>query len=296
GLGKVTFNPSETSKTVRILIVDDNFVEGNEVVNLALSNPTGTGVGLGSPNQSTLTINDNDAVSSTTNPVDTASFFVRQHYLDFLNREPDPSGLAFWVNNINGCSPTPCTEVSRINTSAAFFLSIEFQTTGTVAYAANRAAFGSSASGVSPAAVLYGQFEKDVQQLQQNLVFGQPGFDAQLEANKTAYFNDFLNRPEFQSAFPSTLTNAQYVDKLLANAGIAPSQVRLFVVNLTNSQEVPPTTPTTTTGAARPASFGTARFRLNAAQTAMTMTATANNIDITNSQTADTNDDLIAAH
>src|SRR5207248_9012447 len=72
-LGKVTFNPGETSKTVRILIVDDNFVEGDEDIELALSNPTGTGVGLGSPNQSTLTINDNDAVSSTTNPVDTAS-------------------------------------------------------------------------------------------------------------------------------------------------------------------------------------------------------------------------------
>src|SRR5205085_1540180 len=78
-LGKVTFNPGETSKTVRILIVDDNFVEGNEVVNLMLSNPTGAGVGLGSPNTATLTIIENDAVVSTANPVDTASFFVRQH-------------------------------------------------------------------------------------------------------------------------------------------------------------------------------------------------------------------------
>jgi hypothetical protein len=26
--------------------------------------------------------------------------FVRQHYHDFLNREPDPSGLAFWTNEI----------------------------------------------------------------------------------------------------------------------------------------------------------------------------------------------------
>src|SRR5207253_8678450 len=75
-LGKVTFNPGETSKTVRILIVDDNFVEGSEVVNLALSNPTGAGVGLGSPNQSTLTINDSDVVAPTTNPIDAASFFV----------------------------------------------------------------------------------------------------------------------------------------------------------------------------------------------------------------------------
>jgi hypothetical protein len=32
------------------------------------------------------------------------------------------------------------------------------------------------------------------------------------------------------------------VDNLLASAGLSPSQVRLFVVNLTNSQEVPPRT------------------------------------------------------
>ncbi|HEX3281957.1 MAG TPA: CHRD domain-containing protein, partial [Pyrinomonadaceae bacterium] len=93
-----------------------------------------------------------------------------------------------------------------------------------------------------------------------------------------------------------TLTNEQYVDNLLASAGLSPSQVRLFVVNLTNSQEVPPTVPTTTGGVARPASFGTARFQFNDAQTAMTMNVTANNIDFTGSQTADTNDNLIAAH
>ncbi|MDQ3746268.1 MAG: hypothetical protein M3444_17990 [Acidobacteriota bacterium] len=31
----------------------------------------------------------------TANPVDEAQFFVRQHYLDFLGRVPDDSGLAF---------------------------------------------------------------------------------------------------------------------------------------------------------------------------------------------------------
>src|SRR5207249_888155 len=118
----------------------DNFVEGNEVVNLMLSNPTGAGVGLGSPNQATLTINENDVVAPTTNPIDTASFFVRQHYLDFLNREPDPIGVLFWTNNITSCVNAPCTEVARINTSAAFFLSIEFQRTGLLSYLTNRAA------------------------------------------------------------------------------------------------------------------------------------------------------------
>jgi hypothetical protein len=31
-------------------------------------------------------------VATPTNPIDTAAFFVRQHYLDFLNREPDQAG------------------------------------------------------------------------------------------------------------------------------------------------------------------------------------------------------------
>jgi uncharacterized protein (TIGR03118 family) len=287
-LQKVTFAPGDTSKTVRILIVDDKFVEGDETVNLALSNPTGTGVGLGSPNQATLTITDNDSSPSSTNPVDDAQFFVRQQYLDFLNREPDPAGFNFWVNNITSCgSDAQCIEVKRINTSAAFFLSIEFQRTGLTAYLANKAAFNSIP--------LYGRFELDTQRLQKDFVFGAPGADAVLEANKQAYFNDFVTRPEFVAKFGG-LTNGQYVDSLLASAGIDPPNVRLFVTNLTNSQENPPTTPTTSTGGVRPASFGTARFQFNAAQTAMTFTATVNNIDFTGSQTADTNDNLIAAH
>ena len=34
------------------------------------------------------------------NQIDTTDFFVHQQYLDFLNREPDPSGFAFWTSNI----------------------------------------------------------------------------------------------------------------------------------------------------------------------------------------------------
>jgi hypothetical protein len=183
--------------------------------------------------------------------------------------------------------------VKRINVSAAFFLSIEFQRTGLLAILANKAALPKP---ITPPGVFYGQFERDVQALQNNLVFGEPGFDAQLEANKQAYFDDFVNRPEFVAAYGAS-TNAAYVDALLTNAGITPSQVRLFVLNLTNGQEVPPTVPTASGGGARPASFGTAKFQFNAAQTALTMTATINNIDVNGTQTpADTNDNLTAAH
>ncbi|NET53862.1 MAG: hypothetical protein F6K09_36075, partial [Merismopedia sp. SIO2A8] len=55
----VTFADGETSKTVDITLVDDSEVEGNETINLDLSNPTG-GVTIGNSDSATLTIVDND--------------------------------------------------------------------------------------------------------------------------------------------------------------------------------------------------------------------------------------------
>jgi hypothetical protein len=220
-LGTFSFGAGETSKTFRVLIVDDQLVEGSETVDLVLSNPTGTAVSLGTPSTVQLTIVDNDTVPSTTNPIDTASFFVRQQYLDFLNREPDTSGLNFWTNEITSCGANAqCTEVKRINVSAAFFLSIEFQNTGYLAYLTHRTAFGPTAAG-SPVPVLYTNFMRDVQALQNGYAFGAPGAEPILEANKVGYFNEFVTRPEFVSKYPSTLTNQQYVDALLTSANLA---------------------------------------------------------------------------
>ena len=54
-------------------------------------------VALAGPSVAELTITDNDAVTPITNPIDKREFFVREHYLDSLNREPDTEGFQFWV-------------------------------------------------------------------------------------------------------------------------------------------------------------------------------------------------------
>jgi CHRD domain/PEP-CTERM motif len=82
---------------------------------------------------------------------------------------------------------------------------------------------------------------------------------------------------------------------LLFAAGRGDASI-LFTANLNNASENPPTVPTTTGGQPRPASFGTATFEMDDAMTFMSFTATIFNIDVTGSQTADTNDNLTLAH
>jgi hypothetical protein len=94
----------------------------------------------------------------------------------------------------------------------------------------------------------------------------------------------------------SVLRGIVVVASLLLFASMPTYADTFLFANLNNASENPPTVPTTSTGAPRPASFGFATFRLNDAQTAMSFTATIFNIDLTGSQTADINDNLAAAH
>jgi hypothetical protein len=209
--GVLTFNPGETSKSFSVLIVNDLYMEGSEALNLILSSPS-AGAQLGSQSTAVLTVVDNDFTNPTTNPLHDSQFFVRQHYLDFLNREADAAGFNFWVDQIASCGgDAQCIELKRINVSAAYFLSIEFQETGFLACLTNKATFGTLP--------LYEQFERDRQSLQTNFAVGMPGAEAQLEANKRAYFNDFVARSEFITRYGG-LNNNQYVQALINNTGV----------------------------------------------------------------------------
>jgi hypothetical protein len=224
-LGTIHFAPGETEKTFKVLINDDSFTEGPETAHLRLSNPRGNAA-LGPKSDATFTITD-DSPESTGNPIDDDIKFVTQHYRDFLNREPDAPGLAFWVSQIASCgSNAQCREAQRVNVSGAFFLSIEFQETGYLVERTYKTAYGDATSpGVSGTVpvIRLNEFLPDTQQIGQNLIVGQGNWQAQLEANKVAYFADFVSRPRFVSGAPTTLTPAQLVDALFANAGVTPT-------------------------------------------------------------------------
>jgi hypothetical protein len=116
--GTLSFAPNETRKSFNVLVNDDSYVEGPEKIFLSLSNPS-SNAAVGQP--AGLQITD-DRPESSGNPNDDAQTFVRRHYHDFLNREPDTSGLQFSTNQMTNCGASDTT-VCRINVSAAFFLS-----------------------------------------------------------------------------------------------------------------------------------------------------------------------------
>jgi subtilisin family serine protease len=156
--------------------------------------------------------------------LDNPEFFVHRHYLDFLSREPDPAGRLFWINEITQCGlDAGCIEVKRINVSAAFFLSIEFQHTGYLVYRIYKSAYGNP-PGV-PVPVTLGEFQPDTQQISQGVVVGEPGWDQRLDDNKNRFAALFVATPRFTNAYPTTSTPESFVDAVFANANVTPSTV-----------------------------------------------------------------------
>jgi len=215
-IGTMTFAAGETSKSFSIAIIDDSYAEGNETFSVSLSGtPSAT---LGTRATATVTIIDNDAVTGP-NPIDNTNFFVRQQYIDFLNREPDPPGFAGWTSTIDNCSGDR-TQCDRIHVSQLFFQSAEFQERGYFVYRFYDVALGRKPD--------YAEFVVDLA--------GVSGFldNNQLEAAKVAFIAGFMARVAFVSTYNS-LTNQQYVDALLNTAGVTLSSRQSMIDGLNNS-------------------------------------------------------------
>jgi hypothetical protein len=162
------------------------------------------------------------------------------HYHDFLNREADQSGLDFWTGQMTNCGNSDLT-VCRVNVSGAFFVSIEFQQTGYLvermyktgyADATGTSTIGGSHQIFVPV-VRANEFLTDTQRIGRGVVVLQPGWETVLENNKQAYALEFVQTSRFISAFPTSMTPAQFVDKLNTNAGgVLSVSERQAVINL----------------------------------------------------------------
>ncbi len=176
------------------------------------------------------------------NPIDDAAFFVAQHYRDFLNREPDAPGLAHWTSEITECSDPAkrhpgesleaCTERKRANTSAAFFLSPEFQNTGYFVLRVYWGTLGKLTSAPCPGVPQnlpghcrprFTEYIADMDQVAQGIVVNNALSPSVINSNKRAFVDQFVNRAEFKTAYPDAMTNQAFVDKLFFTTGITPT-------------------------------------------------------------------------
>jgi hypothetical protein len=218
-LGTLRFAPGETQKTFDLLLTQDSFAEGNETFNLTLSNPAGAT--LGSPSAATVQITDGPAPPS--NSIDDAGTFVCQHYHDFLSRQGDASGLAFWTSGITSCgSDAVCREFKRVNVSGAFFLSIEFKETGYQVIRFYKAAFPNSVQ--HPRGLpRYREFLRDTQEIGRGVVVGQGNWQQQLQQNRQDFALSFVQRADFLAIFPADMAAGAYVDKLFSDSEVTPT-------------------------------------------------------------------------
>jgi CubicO group peptidase (beta-lactamase class C family) len=167
-------------------------------------NALGAGNVTGSPfaNLFLQMLNDPDAFRG--NPIDLNTFFIRQHYLDFLNREPDPDGWAYWTNELTKCAgAAACLNDRRIGVSASFFVEQEFQDTGSFVYRMYKASYGRQPR--------YQEFTTD----RRKVIGG-----SALETAKEAFAESWIQRPAFLQEYPADMSHVIFVNQLFDTAGL----------------------------------------------------------------------------
>src|SRR6185312_678326 len=237
--GTLSFAVGETSKTFRILVTDNVYVDGERAVNLSLTNPVGAD--LSEPTVATLLIADNDTVPPATNPLDDPQFFVRQHYSDFLSRVPDQAGFDFWTGQITQCgSDQSCIRTRRIDVSNAFFYELEYQQTGSYVYRLYRAAFGNNQPFPNPNA--NAQFPEEEKKLPSYAAFAPDRAHVRggssLAQTQLDLANAFVQRPAFLTKYPPGFPGSIFVDMILttlsSEVGADLSSQRQALIDLFN--------------------------------------------------------------
>lgn len=121
---------------------------------------------------------------------------------------------------LNGCTNNAPT-CDRIEVSASFFRSTEFQVKGYFFYRFYSVSFGSRPTVTRPT---FAEFERDVKLFSART-------DAEVEPRREAFIADFVARPEWTTQYGG-LTNASYVDTLLQTAGVQLASRNQLISNL----------------------------------------------------------------
>jgi uncharacterized repeat protein (TIGR01451 family) len=242
--------PGSSATITLVANVNNSAVDGSILTNTA--SVTSSTVDINSANN--LATASSIALSSPKNPLDADQFFARQHYYDFLNREPDVPGLAHWTAEITDCSDparrqpgeslAQCRERKRANTSAAFFFSPEFQNTGSFVLRVYWGTLGKLPSAPCPGVPFglsgncrpqYSQYVADAGQLAQGIVVNDKLVPDVMNANKRAFIDQFVIRPEFKARYDG-LTSAQFVDRLVQTTGVSLTSAErdALIVDLAN--------------------------------------------------------------
>jgi hypothetical protein len=214
--GTLAFASGETSKTFSVLVSKDAYIEGNETINLSISNATG-GSTLGAQSTATLTIIDNLAVPPNSQPLDDANIFVGQTYHDLLARQADAGGQAYWAGLLIQCgTDQTCINTRRIDVSNAFFFELEYQQTGSYVYRLYRAAYGNNQP--FPNADTSNQTE--AKKVPAYAVFlpdrARVIGGASLAQSQLDFANAFVQRAAFVAKYPANLDGSSFIDAVLS--------------------------------------------------------------------------------
>lgn len=142
--------------------------------------------------------------------IDDSDFFVMEHYIDFLSRFPEQQGFTDWMTFLNNCPPgdAVCLHNNRLTASAGFFGSPEFRLKGYFAYRFYKASLARQP--------LYTEIVADMRNLTAPT-------GPEVEAKRTAFVNAWVIRTDFLNSFPRSMAAAEFVDAILAKAGITVS-------------------------------------------------------------------------
>jgi hypothetical protein len=131
---------------------------------------------------------------------------VRQQYIDFLSREPEPDGFNAWVGVLNRCPNVENdSSCDRIEVSASFFRSAEFQFKGYFVYLFYKVSLNRRP-----------RYEEIIPDMRR--VTGQTGDE--VIAKKRSFTDAWVQRPEFKDAYDK-MTNGAFVDALLGRYGVS---------------------------------------------------------------------------